>query len=348
MKLVQLKQIINHLRAQGVAVELRGDDSVKISQVSGLDNAKKDEISFLTDKKYLPYLKSSSAAAVILNPKMAGQYSVTQLIVDNPYYAYALVTQYLNPFMTAKGSIHKSAVISESAKINSSCSVAENAVIQDDVELAQGTIVSAGSVIESGVKIGKNCRIGSNVTICHDCIVGDNVIIEAGAVIGGDGFGWANNKGQWVKIPQVGKVVIGNDVSIGNNVTIDRGAIEDTVIENNCIIDNQVHVAHNVRIGSGSAIAGQAGFAGSTILGKNCTVAGQVGFAGHLEIADDCHFLAKSGVTHDIAEAGAYSGFPAIKALDWQKNSVRIRQLDKLARQVKLLEKQINELTNLN
>jgi len=183
-------------------------------------------------------------------------------------------------------------------------------------------------------------------SICHQSIIGSNVIIEAGAVIGGDGFGWANNKGQWVKIPQVGRVIIGNDVSIGNNVTIDRGAIEDTIIEDNCIIDNQVHLAHNVKIGSGSAIAGQAGFAGSTTLGKNCTVAGQVGFAGHITIADNVHFLAKSGVTNNITEAGAYSGFPAVKASDWQKNSVRIRQLDKLAKQVKALQKQIEKLSD--
>lgn len=343
---MQLKNIINHLKTLNIEVELIGDDSIEITQVSGLDIAKKDEITFLTDKKYLPYLKDTAAGVVILNSSFAGEHDFNQLIVKNPYYTYAVVAQFLNPFKVADGQIHKTAVISDSARVDVTCSIAENAVVQDMAQIGFGSIVSAGAVIESNVRIGENCRIGSNVTICHDCFLGNNVIVEAGSVIGGDGFGWANNHGIWVKIPQVGRVVIGNDVSIGNNVTIDRGAIQDTVIEDNCIIDNQVHLGHNVRIGSGSAIAGQAGFAGSTTLGKNCTVAGQVGFAGHLEVSDNCHFLAKSGVTSNINEPGAYAGFPAVKASDWQKNTVRVRQLEKLARQVKLIEKQIKDLSN--
>lgn len=343
---MQLKSIINHLKTFNIEVELRGDDSIDITQVSGLDIAKKDEITFLTDKKYLPFLKDTSAGVVILSSAFAGEHDFNQLIVKNPYYTYAVVAQCLNPFNVANGEKHKTAVISGSALVDVTCSIAENAVIQDKVKIGSGTIVSAGAVIEANVSIGENCRIGANVTICHGSVLGNNVTIEAGTVIGGDGFGWANNQGKWIKIPQLGRVVIGNDVSIGNNVTIDRGAIQDTVIEDNCIIDNQVHLAHNVRIGTGSAIAGQAGFAGSTTLGKNCTVAGQVGFAGHLEVSDNCHFLAKSGVTNDINEPGAYAGFPAIRASDWQKNSVRVRQLDKLARHVKFLEKQIKELSD--
>lgn len=341
-----LKEVITFLEEKGVKVDLVGKDDVDISQVSGLDIAKSSQISFLTDKKYLPHLQSTQASAVILSPKMTGDFSVNQLLVDNPYYAFALVAQFLNPFKKYSQQIHTSAVVSESAKISSDVCISANAVVAENSSIKSGSIIGYGSVLEESVTVGENCRIGSNVTICHNCVIGDNVIIEAGTVIGGDGFGWANNKGQWVKIPQVGRVIVGSHVSIGNNCSIDRGAIEDTVIEDNCIIDNQVHIAHNVRIGSGSAVAGQVGFAGSTTLGKNCTVAGQAGFAGHIDIADNCHFLAKSGVTHSIKEAGAYSGFPAISASDWQKNSVRVRQLDKLAKQVKALQKQIELLSD--
>lgn len=341
---MQLQQILTFLDEKGVDFDFIGDQSIEISQVSSLDKALNNEISFLTDKKYEHYLESTQAGVVILSKKMLGSTSNPHILVDNPYYVYALVAQCLNPPKTVFESKHPSAVISPAAKVSHSVFISENVVVQAGGVVGNGTFLSAGAIIEESVQIGENCRIGSNVTICHGCIIGNNVIIEAGAVIGGDGFGWANNQGQWVKIPQVGKVIIGNDVSIGNNVTIDRGAIEDTIIEDNCIIDNQVHIAHNVKIGSGSAIAGQVGFAGSTTLGKNCTVAGQVGFAGHIDIADNVHFLAKAGVTHNITEAGAYAGFPAVKASEWQKNSVRIRQLDKLSKQVKLLKKQIDSL----
>lgn len=342
---MQLKQIIHHLKKHNLSVELRGDDSVEISQVSGLDIAKKSEISFLTDKKYLANLETSLASAVLISKEHSANYDFVQVIVENPYYAYALVAQLLNPFNVSNGKLHPSAVISSAVKLGKNASVEANAVISEGVSIGDNSIISACTVIEQSVSIGNNCRIGANVTICHGCEIGHNVIIESGSVIGGDGFGWANNQGQWVKIPQIGRVIIGNNVSIGNNVTIDRGAIENTIIEDNCIIDNQVHLGHNVVIGSGSAIAGQAGFAGSTQLGKNCTVAGQAGFAGHLTIADNCHFLAKSGVTHNINEPGAYSGFPAIKAMDWQKNNVRSRQLDKMVKQIKQLEKKLESLS---
>lgn len=343
---MQLHQILAFLTESGVDYDFVGDESIEVNQVSGLDKAQANHVSFLTDKKYQNYLKTTRAGLVILNRKMVEVTKPTYLVVENPYYVYALVAQFLNPLKPVLTFIHSSAVVHENAIVADDVYIGENVVVQQGAKIGKGSFLSAGCVIEEQVTIGQGCRIGSNAIICHETLIGNNVIIEAGAVVGGDGFGWANNRGQWVKIPQVGRVVIGNNVSIGNNVTIDRGAIEDTVVEDNCIIDNQVHLGHNVKIGSGSAIAGQAGLAGSTVLGKNCTVAGQVGFAGHIAIADNVHFLAKAGVTHDITDAGAYAGFPAIKASDWQKNSVRVRQLDKLAKQLKALQKQIDILSN--
>lgn len=341
---MQLAQILTFLQSKQVEFEFQGNDQAEITQVAGLDSAQESEISFLTDKKYQSFLTSTKATAVILSADLKADYSFNAIFVKNPYYVYALVAQALNPFTAIQSGIHTKASVDESAAIGNSVQIDACAVIKANVVIGESCYIAPGAVIEQGAKIGNNTRIGANVVIGHNCIVGDNCIIEAGAVIGGDGFGWANNSGQWVKIPQVGRVIVGNNVSIGNNTAIDRGAVKDTVIADNCIIDNLVHIAHNVEIGSGSAIAGQVGFAGSTTLGKNCTIAGQAGFAGHIEIADNSHFFAKAGVTNNIKEPGAYSGFPAVKAADWQKNSVRIRQLDKMAKKLKDLEKEIAEL----
>ena len=342
---MKISQILRFLDQHNADYEFSGDSEVEISQVAGLDSVSKGEISFLNDKKYLSYLDNSQASALILPLEYSADAVPAIINAANPYYVYALVAQCLNPFDALTSGVHDKAVVDASANIASTAEIQACAVIYEKVVIGENTLVAAGCVIEKEALIGENCRIGANVFIAKGCVIGNNTIIEAGAVIGGDGFGWANNKGEWIKIPQVGKVIVGNNVSIGNNVTIDRGAIKDTLIADNCIIDNQVHIAHNVEIGYGSAVAGQTGFAGSTVLGKHCTVAGQVGFAGHITITDQCHFLAKTGVTHDIKESGAYSGFPATKAAEWQKNSVRIRQLDKLAKQVKNLQKQIAELT---
>ncbi len=340
-----LRDIVSHLQRLGVQVDLIGSDESDIQQVAGLNGASAQHISFLNDKKYLSALEETKAGVVILESTYQEHCKVPMLVVKNPYYVYALVAQLLNPTKNTYQH-HLDATIDESAQLDSRVAVMAQAVIQKEVIIGEHSVIGCGTVIEEGVTIGQNCLIGANVVIRHGCVIGNNVIIEAGAIIGGDGFGWANNEGKWVKIPQIGRVVIGDDVSIGNNVCIDRGAIENTIIEDNCIIDNMVHIAHNVKIGQGSAIAGQTGFAGSTTLGKHCTVAGQVGFSGHITIADNSHFLAKSGVTHSIKTSGAYSGFPAIPVSDWQKNSIRARHLDKMAKQIKALQKQVEQLVS--
>lgn len=344
---MKLRDIVSQLQQLGVKVDLIGSGEGDIQNVSGLNESSETSISFFKDKKYLSSLEKTSAGAVILDSAYQESCHVPMIVVQNPYYVYALVAQLLNPVKNTYNR-HPDASIDESAQLAEKVGVMAQAVIQSDVIINSGSVIGSGAIIEEGVSIGKNCRILSNVVISHHCVIGDNVTIEAGAVIGGDGFGWANHEGTWVKIPQVGRVVIGNNVSIGNNVCIDRGAIDDTIIEDNCIIDNMVHIAHNVKIGEGSAIAGQTGFAGSTTLGKNCTVAGQVGFSGHLSVTDNTHLLAKAGVTHSINEPGVYSGFPAIPVSEWQKNSVRARNLDKMAKKVNTLQKQIDRLVDKN
>jgi len=344
---MQLHSIIEYLESVGIAVELVGDAHIEVNQIASLLASGPDNISFLSDKKRLSELESSLAGVVIIRQENAHLTAATKLVVHDPYYTYAKVAQLLNPIHVETVAIHSTAVIHKSVEFSEEVTVLPNAVIGEGSQIGDHTVIMQGVVIGRNVKIGQRCRIAPNVVIMQGCSVGNDTVIEAGTIIGGDGFGWANHLGRWEKVPQIGSVRIGSDVSIGNNCTIDRGAIEDTIIEDGCIIDNQVHIAHNVVIGQGSAIAGQVGFAGSTTLGKHCTVAGQVGFAGHLEVADQVHILAKAGVTHAISQPGAYAGFPAINASDWQKNSVRSRQLDKMAKQIKTLEKKLQSMQNI-
>lgn len=341
---MQLKTVVEHLNSLGVDAQIIGDASVDVKQVASLLSADQAQISFFTDKRRLQELKQTQAGAVLVKAEYSESTAANKVIVSDPYYAYALVAQLLNPVYKELRGIHSSAVVDETADLPETVSILAQVVIAEGVSIGDDSLIMQGAVISRKVQIGKRCKIGPNVSIMPDCIVGDDVTIEAGTVVGGDGFGWANNRGRWVKVPQIGRVIIGDGVSIGNNCTIDRGAIEDTYIADGCIIDNLVHIAHNVELGEGCAIAGQAGFAGSTTIGKHCTVAGQAGFAGHLNIADQVHILAKAGVTHNLTEPGAYAGFPAINASDWQKSTVRTRNLDKMAKQIKALEKALQQL----
>lgn len=341
---MQLDSIIEYLNSVGIETEVLGDTDRQIQQIASLLAADSHNISFLSDKKRVNELKATQAAAVLIRAENVESTEVTRIVVADPYYAYAKVAQLLNPVAQETEGVHASAVVAPSVKLAAGVSVLANSSIDERVSIGAGSVIMQGVVIGRNVTIGERCRIAPNVVIMQDCVIGSDTTIEAGTVIGGDGFGWANHQGRWEKLPQIGRVVIGSNVSIGNNCTVDRGAIEDTVIEDDCIIDNLVHIAHNVRIGQGSAIAGQVGFAGSTTLGKHCTVAGQVGFAGHIEVTDQVHLLAKAGITHNISKPGAYAGFPAVNASDWQKNSVRARQLDKMAKQIKALEKQLQQI----
>ncbi|WP_127470996.1 UDP-3-O-(3-hydroxymyristoyl)glucosamine N-acyltransferase [Thiomicrorhabdus aquaedulcis] len=337
---VQLAQIVKHLEMHGVTARLVGDPFIEIKQVAALNHAKNQEISFLKEKKYRPFLATTHASAVLLPDSLSADCSVACIVVPDPYYAYALVAQLLNPVKHRLQGVHQQAYIQDNVTLGSSITVEAFAVVYEGSVIGDGTYLCAGAVIEEGVTIGKSCRIGPNVVIHQGCMLGDFVTIEAGSIIGGDGFGWANHDGQWVKIPQVGRVIIGSHVSIGNNCTIDRGALDDTLIGDHCIIDNLVHIAHNVTLGKGCAIAGQSGLAGSAVLGDYCTVAGQSGITGHITVTSNTHLMAKSAVTHSLSEPGTYAGFPAVPVNEWRKNVIRIRQLEKMAQQLKELQTQ--------
>jgi len=344
---VYISQILSYLDSLSIEYTFEGNESHSILSVQSIKKATQEQFCYLAQKKLVKQLAESRAGLLISNKKFCdGNTSrIDNLLwVKNPHYVFAKIMQLFYTQEPSQQSISAIERISDDSGISKCAIVEDNVLIHSDVKVGKNTIIRSGAILHSGVEIGDDCIIGNQVVIHKDCIVGSEVIIETGAVIGGDGFGWAFENERWHKIPQIGRVRIGDRVSIGNNVCIDRGAIDDTVIEEDVIIDNLVHVAHNVVIGKGSAIAAQAGFAGSTKLGQFNMVAGQAGFAGHIETADQCQFHAKSGVTHSIKNAGVYAGFPAYDARKWQRNTVKSQKIEELAKQIKQMQQTIDAL----
>ncbi|MPQ76064.1 UDP-3-O-(3-hydroxymyristoyl)glucosamine N-acyltransferase [Hydrogenovibrio sp. JE_KL2] len=340
---MKLSEIVEWLSECDISSYVIGDETQQIVQVAGLTDAQDGEISFFSDKRRCNELKSTKASAVLITKEMADQTNANKIVVDVPYVAYAYIAQKLNPSKIHPG-IHPESFVASSAIIPSSCQVDPGAYIAEGVQMGENCVVNYGSVIEEGTVLGDNCRIYPNVTIMDNCVLGNSVTVESGTVIGGQGFGFANQKGKWIRIPQLGRVIIGSNCWIGNNCTIDRGALEDTVIGDNCILDSLIHIAHNVEMGAGCAAAAQVGIAGSTKIGNYCVFAGQVGVNGHIEIADKAMFNAKSGVTHSIKAPGSYSGFPAVETGSWQKTTVRLKNLEKMSKQIKQLEKELESI----
>ena len=329
-----LQQLADH-----VAGRVVGDDTVVIGRVATLSDASPGSISFLTSSAYRKHLASTRASAVIIRENALDSCTTNALVVENPHVAYARIVHLLYPEIRTIAGIHPSAVVEESATIAGSAYIGPNTYIGHSVVISENVSIGPGCVLENGVKIDSNTSLQANVTIRHDCQLGKYCLVHPGVVIGSDGFGQANDNGVWVKIPQVGRVIIGDDVEIGANTTIDRGAIQDTVISDNVKLDNLIQIAHNVHIGAHTAIAAGAAIAGSARIGKHCTIAGMVGIAGHLEIADNVTITAMSLVGHSLHEPGVYSGtLPLDTNQQWRKNAVRFKQLDEMAKRLKKLE----------
>lgn len=309
--------------------------------VASLKNASATDISFFTNRLYRAELQHTHAVAVILKPADRQYCTVPVLLMDNPYLGYARAASVLNPLPPVVPSIHPSAVIASDTQLDDSVSIGPHVVIEAGVKIGANTMVGAGCIIQAGVVIGQSCRLIARVTLVSGTHLGNRVIIHPGAVLGADGFGLANDHGVWVKIPQLGGVLIGDDVEIGANTTIDRGALEDTVIECGVKLDNQIQIAHNVHIGEHTAIAGCVGIAGSTHIGKHCMIAGGVGIVGHIEIADHVHVTGGSVVLQSIATAGIYSsGTPLQLNQQWHRNYHRFKQLDEFAKRLFVLEQE--------
>jgi UDP-3-O-[3-hydroxymyristoyl] glucosamine N-acyltransferase len=325
--------------------ELRGDPDYQVERIAILETAGPHDIAFVASEKYHPLLAVTHAGVVVLGHADAGLYSGNALLSENPRLCFTRVAAMLHPPVRPPAGYHVSAVVDASANVAADVAVGPQAVIESGACVGRGAVIGAGCYIGRGAVIGDGTWLHAQVTIGADCVLGKHCIVHSGAVIGSDGFGYARNGARWEKTPQLGRVVVGDDVEIGANTTIDRGALEDTVIERGVKLDNLIQIAHNVHIGEDSAMAACVGIAGSTRIGKRCTLAGQVGVAGHIEITDDVHITAATKVTHTIREPGTYSsGSPLETYSSWLKNAVRMRQLDEMARRLKKLEQKLTAL----
>jgi UDP-3-O-[3-hydroxymyristoyl] glucosamine N-acyltransferase len=312
--------------------ELIGDAGVVVERVGTLSTAGPDAVTFLANSSYRAQLAHTRAAAVILAPRDRDSSPVACLVHAEPYLAYARIATALHPPSSAMPGVHTSAVVSASARVAPSAEIGANAVIGSDCTIADDAVIGAGAVLGANVSVGKGTRISPRATLLDGVRVGARCIVHSGAVIGADGFGFAPDQGKWQKIPQVGGVLIGDDVEIGANTTIDRGAIDDTVIEDGVKLDNLVQIAHNVRIGAHTIMAAMSGAAGSTKIGKRCMIGGGTVMVNSLTICDDVLFTFRSIVTSSVDKPGTYSGhLPAEEAGLWRKNAARFRKLDALA-----------------
>jgi UDP-3-O-[3-hydroxymyristoyl] glucosamine N-acyltransferase len=321
-----------------------GDTNHEVEGVATLKNAQSHQISFLSNSKYLSLLKDTKAGIVIMSKDCHESYSGNKILAKDPYVAFAKIASLFQNRSLSFTGIHKTAIIADSAQI------AKNVMIGPYSIVGENTVIKENTVLEAHVTIGDNCQIGTscmikpNVTISYDSHLGDRVIVHPGAVIGADGFGLARDVKGWIKVPQLGAVSIGDDCEIGANTTIDRGTLDDTVLENDVRLDNQIQIAHNVHIGAHTVMAGCSAVAGSAKIGKNCLVGGGVGILGHLQVCDNVTLQSMALVTRSIKKEGSYSSVsPIQETKEWRKSAVRIKQLDKIARQLAKLEKNINK-----
>ena len=324
-----------------------GNAGVLISQIATLDSANEHQIAFLANSKYRAQLDSTRAGAVILGAADADATTLPRIVCENPYAYFAKLSAFLNPLPQAVAGIHPTAVVGDGACIAPTAQIDAHVVIGDGAQIGAHSVIMAGCNIGAGSVIGENSILYPRVVVYHNCVLGNNLIVHSGVVIGADGFGFAMDEGRWLKIPQIGRVVIGNDVEIGANTTIDRGALDDTVIEDDVKLDNQIQIAHNVRIGAHTAIAGCVGIAGSASIGRYCRIGGSAGILGHLQIADYVEVSSFTLVGKSIKERGSYCGiFPFSSTKVWRKNAAQLRHLDELADRVRQLEQQIELLKN--
>lgn len=335
-----------------------GKHEIQIIRVGSLALAQAGAISFFNDTKYTGQLNNTAASAIIIKPEHAALTVLPKIITDNPYAYFAKVSQLLNPVYVATMGKHFNAVVAESAKVPVSCSIGANVVMEANVTLGNNVNIGVGCVIERNVSIGDNTVLEANVTIKHGTQVGANCHLFSGCVIGNDGFGYAEEVGadkvkRWVKIPQVGRVIIHNHVDVGANTTIDRGTIDDTVIEEGVKLDNLIQIAHNCRIGAHTVIAGCTGIAGSAIIGKHCKIGGAAMILGHLRIADEVTISPGSMIMRSVNKAGTYTALmPSQAHENWLKTAANIRSLtphlSQLTDKIKALEINIAKLSVKN
>lgn len=330
--------------AQQLNAELHGDGDLVITGVASMHSAQSNQITFLSNSRYREQLKACHASAVVLTEADLPFCKSSALVVKNPYLTYALMAQIMDTTPAPAQDIAPSAVISSTSQLGSNVAIGANAVIEEDVVLGNNVIIGAGCFIGKGVKIGADTRLWANTTVYHGVEIGEKCLIQSNTVIGGDGFGYANHRGDWVKIPQLGTVRIGDRVEIGACTTIDRGALDDTIIGNGVIIDNQCQIAHNVVIGDNTAVAGGVIMAGSLTIGRYCQIGGASVINGHMKICDQAIVTGMGMVMRPITEPGIYSsGIPLQPNKAWRKTAALVLNIDEINKRLKNVEKIIKE-----
>lgn len=340
-----LGEVVEQLNALGLLATIEGDENCVIEGVASLADAGAGDIAFLANPRFKHELATTKAAAVILTPAEVGQLRTNAIVVENPHLAFAHTASWLYADSDLPLGIHPTASVDEDSQVHPDAWVGPHCVLEAGVVVGAGSRLGPGCVIQKNARLAESCLLVANVTVAHDCQLGRGVVLHPGVVIGADGFGLANDQGRWVKVPQVGTVILGDDVEVGANSTIDRGALGDTVIEQGVKLDNLIHIAHNVRIGAHTAIAACAAVAGSTHIGRHCAIGGAVGIVGHLKIADNVTVKAMSFVSQSISKPGVYSsGAPLQEDADWHRNFVRMKQLHDMAKRIKQLEKRLDTI----
>lgn len=344
---IRLKDLVERLGGQ-----LIGDGAIEVVGIAPLGDADQSHVTFLSTSKLRAQAARTRAAALILSPgeheALGAEYRGARIVSDNPYAYFARTAQYFANLhaVPARQGIHPSAVVDPTAQVAADASIGPQAVIEAGAQIDAGAVIGAGCFIGRGAKIGAGTRLHSRVSFYEGCEIGARGIVHSGAVIGADGFGFASDKGAWVKIPQTGRVIIGDDVEIGANTTIDRGAMADTIIEDGVKLDNQIQIGHNCHVGAHTLMSGCTGVAGSAKIGKHCTFGGAAMVLGHLSIADHVTISSGSFVSRTISQPGFYTGiYPLAKNADWEKSAVIVRNLPAMREKIRELEKIVKSLT---
>ncbi len=326
-----------------------GEPSVFITGLNNIEFAESEQLTFYSDKKFKSFLDTTNASCIFVTKDFdISLYSGKNFIlVDNPYLKFAQILKYLNDKLNHKPhSLHPSVIIGSNAKIGTNVHLGANVVIGDNCEISDNVYINPNVTIYDNVKIGDSTYINSNVVLCDDSIIGKNCLILPGAVIGSDGFGFLENEdGSYTRIPQLGNVVIGDDVEVGANTTIDRALVGSTMIANGVKLDNLIQIAHNVRVGENTAMAAQAGISGSTHIGKRNRIAGQVGLSGHIDLVDDVTILAQSGVARSVEKKGIYFGSPIKERLTAFRIETALNKLPELIYEIRAISKKVDEIT---
>ncbi len=324
--------------------ELVGDPDAEIRRIATLESAGPGDLSFLTHSRYRPNLQHTRASAVILAREERDATTLPRILCDDPYVYYARAARLLSSEDRPVPGVHPKAVVEADAQIAASATVGPGCYIGSRAKLDERVVIGAACTIGAHVRVGEDSRLYPSVTVYPGCVIGKRALIHSGVVIGADGFGMAPEAGRWIKIPQTGRAIIGDDVEIGANTTIDRGALDDTIIEDGVKLDNQIQIGHNVRVGAHTIMAGCVAVAGSTRIGRHCAIGGAARIIGHVDIADHVTIAAATVVLRPIPKAGVYAGvLPSAPGREWAKTVAHLRGLDGLVKRVRELEKTLSK-----